>query len=144
MTIPEDKKIRLYIKCTIAVLVVVLLVLSFLFVQNYLSLRRARIVNAHELWLSLVLKDHGPLPASDIGIVRPWMTFDYVNKLFGISPNYLRADLGLTDPRYPKLSLSGYAKTNHLTIASFTVEVQGALQSYFMDASSTGASTTVQ
>ena len=143
MAIPQEKRTVRYVRYAIIVLVVVLFILLFFFVQNYRSLRREQIVSAHEAWLTLVLKNHGPLPAADASTIRPWMTFDYIDRLFNVPPEYLKSQLGVTDPRYPKLSLSGYAKSGRLSLATVVGEVQGALHDYLTNGSSTSASSTM-
>lgn len=76
------------------------------------------------------LERHEPLSVNDIGVVRPWMTFDYVNKLFGVPPDYLKARLTISDARYPRLSLSGYAKYEHLDSTVLVDQVASALRDY--------------
>ncbi len=38
------------------------------------------------------------------------MTFDYVNHLFTLPPQYLETTLGITDGRYPRLTIEEYAE----------------------------------
>ena len=123
---------RRYIKYAIIILVVALVLLGVFLVGEYRSLRKAQIISARELQLSAILKNHGPLTASDINIIRPWMTFDYINKLFNLPPDYLKTQLSISDVRYPQLSLSGYANYIHLNIATFTSEVTSTLRDYLM------------
>jgi len=108
-----------YIRYTLIVLGVVLLLLVVFLVANYLSLWRARINDAREMRLSALLAHHGPLPLTDASIIRSWMTFDYVNKLFGLPPEYLQQQLQITNTRYPRL-----------TIGSDLGEVETAVQNY--------------
>ena len=117
-------------KYVIVVLFILLAILLGFGIKDYLSLRRAQIISARELFLANALKKHGPLPVSDTGIIRPWMTFDYVNRLFGLSPGYLKSALSVTDPSYPKLSISGYAKYAHEDVNTLLTNLQGAVQSY--------------
>jgi hypothetical protein len=55
-----------------------------------------------------LLMRHAPASMSQASDIRPWMTFDYVNHLFGLPPAYLQAALGITDPRYPHLTISEF------------------------------------
>ena len=43
-------------------------VLGALLVWNYISLMHARLINARELQLSAIARDHGPLTANDVGL----------------------------------------------------------------------------
>src|SRR5579871_1453718 len=122
-----------YVRYTIIVLAVVLVILFiFLFLQ-YRNLRRSQVIEQREAWISAVLKDHeakGPLTASDINIVRPWMTFDYVNKLFNIPSNYLATALTISDPYYPQVSIGAYAKNKNIDVNIFLNQVDVALNNY--------------
>jgi len=123
---PTNATIK-YVLIVLAILLVALCV--FLFIQ-YQSLRREQLIGGRTSFLSALRRDHGPLGANDIATIRPWMTFDYVNYLFAVPPDYVRTTLNITDPRYP-----------HLTISTFTVQVEDALRSYLGHAA-TSTSTT--
>jgi hypothetical protein len=122
--------IKSYIKYAIIFLVILLLVLCFFLVRDYVTLRHAQIISARELQLSALFKAHGPLTASDVAVMRPWMTFDYINKLFNIPPDYLKNTLSIRDPSYPQLSLYGYANHQHLNITMVMSEVESSTRSY--------------
>lgn len=130
MRTSEGKRERQYVKYAIIILAVIFIFLGIFVVNTYRALRRAQIINARELQLSALLKNRGPLGANDIGVVRPWMTFDYINKLFNIPPEYLKTRLSISDGRYPQLSLFGYAKSVHLATAAFMSEVTSTLRDY--------------
>jgi hypothetical protein len=119
-----------YIKYAIIFLAVLLVVLSFFLIRDYVSLRREQIIGARELRLSNLLKDHGPLTAADVTVIRPWMTFSYINTLFKIPPDYLKTDLSVTDPSYPQLSLYGYAKYQHADITTVVNQVERSLSDH--------------
>jgi hypothetical protein len=104
--------------------------LGFFLVRNYISLRRAQIINAREFQLSTLLKNHGPVTANDATVIRPWMTFDYINTLFNIPPDYLKSSLSISDPSYPTLSLYGYANHQHATITTVVSEVENSTRDY--------------
>ena len=118
-------------------LVALLVVLSLFLLGQYFALRRASLISAHELWLSTVLHEHGPITANDVSFIRSWMTFDYVNKLFGLPPGYLEDRLSITDPRYPQMSLGSYASHNHIDLADLTSELDAAIKDYLTNATST-------
>lgn len=118
----ENEPIQRFIKITLVVLGLLLAVLLIFLVRDYLALRRANIINHRELSLSAFVQKHGPLNASDIDVVRPWMTFDYVNRLFGLPNDYLKDQLQISDPRYPRLTLND-PQTVH--------DVQNAILNYF-------------
>ena len=121
---------RRFIRSILIVLAVVLLILVVLLIANYLSLRRQQLINLRELHFSELLDHHTPLPVSSAGIIRSWMTFDYVNKLFALPPAYLQARLQITDSHYPRLTISGYAKSKNFDAAIFLSQVENAIQNY--------------
>jgi hypothetical protein len=127
--------IKSYIKYAIIFLAVLLLILGFFLVRNYVSLGRAQIINAREFQLSTLLKNHGPVTANDANVIRPWMTFDYINKLFNIPPDYLKNTLSISDPSYPQLSLYGYADHQHANVTMVVSEVESSAREYLTAAS---------
>lgn len=117
-----------YLKWTIVVLIILLVVLGIFFYHEYSQLRKAQIANDIHRGV--------PLTADDVDIVRPWMTFDYVNRIFNVSSTYLKNDLSITDPAYPHTTLSSYAQYSHIDPTLLTTQVEGALDNYL-----TGSST---
>jgi hypothetical protein len=122
--------IKTYIKYAIILLVVLLFVLGVFLIKDYISLRRMQIINAREFQLSNLLKNHGQLTANDITVIRPWMTFDYINTLFNIPPDYLKTALVISDPSYPRLSLYGYADHQHVNVMMVLSEVESSTRAY--------------
>ena len=115
------------IRYALIILGAILLVLAVFLVANYLSLRRAQVINAREMRASALFAHHAPLAASDAGIIRSWMTFDYVNKLFALPSEYLQAQLQINNTHYPRL-----------TIGSYLSEVENAVRNYSAPANATG------
>lgn len=125
-----ENKPQRYIKYTLIILGVILLVLCIFFVVQYRAVRRSEVMSSRELWFSLILKNHGALTVNDVNVIRPWMTFDYINRLFRLPADYLKARLNISDVHYPQVSLSGYARHNHLDSATFLVTVDHAVRDY--------------
>jgi hypothetical protein len=48
-------------------------------------------------------------PPPTISEVSAWMTFEYLNRVFKLPPDTLKSALGITDPRYPRLSIHRWA-----------------------------------
>jgi len=114
----------------IALLGIVFAVLLFFLVRQYEILRREAVVNARESWLANAFKNHPHLTASDTNVIRSWMTFDYLNKLFDLPPEYLQTELPVPDSAYPKLTISKFAKDTHQAASSTLQEVQNVIQQY--------------
>ncbi len=118
-----------YILIALAVIVAVLV--AFLLVQ-YRTLRHEKLVSDEESWISSIIQNHGPLTASDTAIIRPWMTFDYVNKIFGLPQDYLKTNVPVNDPHYPALTLGGYAHEAYEDPNAFTATVASSVRAYMI------------
>jgi len=130
MTPQEPNHERRCIDWIIAGLGVILAVLLFFFVEQYQSLRRASVISAREAWLTNALKNHPHLTASETDVIRTWMTFDYLNKLFMLPSDYLKTQLSISDPAYPKLTISTFAKDTKQAASSTLMEVESAVRQY--------------
>ncbi len=140
---PTPEKIMQYLKYAIIALIVIVVILAGFLIWNYTALERAQIINAREMRLSALVHAHGPLTANDVGLIRPWMTFDYINTLYKVPLDYLKTQLSITDPSYPRLSLSGYAEYDATSTTAVLGVVEHSLAAYLTShASSTVASTT--
>jgi hypothetical protein len=124
MSVENPKKESNYLKYVIIALVIILVVLGIFFVREYYNARHAQILDDIHRGV--------PLTASDVDIVRPWMTFDYINKIFNIPPSYLKNDLLISDPYYPHTSLSSYATYSHTNATLLTTQVESALNDYLI------------
>jgi hypothetical protein len=121
---------RRFVYWLIAGFGIVLAVLLFFFVKQYQVLRHEAIISARESWLMNAIKNHPHLTANDAGVVRSWMTFDYLNKLFNLSPTYLKIQLSISDPTYPKLTINKFAKDINRSVSETLTVVQNAVRQY--------------
>jgi hypothetical protein len=135
----NNNHIGRYLGYAMIVLAVVFVALIVFLVLDYRHIRRTAMVSARESWLMAVVHNHGPLTATGVGYVRPWMTFDYINKLFALPPDYLKARLVISDTRYPQLTISKYASGDHLDLAAFLGKLDDAIRSYVTTASTSTA-----
>ncbi len=126
----RNQRLARQVKYTLIILAIILAVLVVFFVLQYRALRRAQIMNAREFFIASFVKYHGPLTASDVGLIRSWMTFDYLDKIFNLPPDYLRTRLSIADPHYPQLSLGGYARSRSLDPTAFLNQVEIAVCEY--------------
>jgi len=130
-------RIRRVIQVAMVILAALLFILIFFLVRQSMILRREQVLSARELWISNLLKRRGPPTQSDVVFVQAWMTFDYVNQLFGIPPDYLQHQLSISDPGYPHITISGYARHYNLNVAAFLADIDRALVGYLTPATST-------
>lgn len=63
-------------------------------------------------------------------VLRPWMTFEYVARIFALPPQFLRDSLGITDTRYPKLSIAAYARRTGMTPDAAIARIAAVIAAY--------------
>lgn len=110
--------------CAVIVVVVITAV-------NHYFPKVRHVLNPHGLVLAFQ-KSHGNLAASDSNLIRSWMTFDYINTIFKLPPDYLKGQLSISDPHYPRVSISSYAKNNSLNESAFLGEIQQTVRGYVL------------
>lgn len=59
--------------------------------------------------------------------IENWMTFDYVNRIFGLPPQYLQNALPVTNARYPRLTLRSAAKEAKMQETDYVAAVRRAV-----------------
>jgi hypothetical protein len=129
-------KNQIILKITLGVAVVVVIILSVLFFQQYKHIRRLDYISAHRQSLFKSLHGSGPLTAANASSTQIWMTFNYINHAFSLPSTYLENNLAVSDSRYPNMTVEEYAKDTGLSTAMALVKVQSAIVAYF--ATSTG------
>jgi hypothetical protein len=140
----ENRAIEKHIRYALIILSgIFVLLLIFLFWQ-YESLRREQLLDSRHLRSAAFLQHHAPLPVSDAAIMKSWMTFDYINKLFALPASYLRDELQIANSHYPHLTIADYAKSQSLNAAVFLNEVEQAVERYRASSSSSSLSSSSQ
>jgi hypothetical protein len=133
-------RLERYIRYALVILGAVFLALVIFFVAQYESLRRTQLIDARRFAVSQLLAHHAPLPVDEAAtVVRSWMTFQYLNKIFGLPPDYLQTHLQISSASYPRLTISSYAKSANLDEATFIGQVDTAIENFV--ATSTASST---
>ncbi len=122
----KDKKGKKLVGIAIIAMIVAVFVLSIFLVVGVRRAAHENSISSFRDFLS-VRRERGPLPDADAGLVRPWMTFDYINHLFSLPTDYLKADLNVNDSRYPNLSVSEYAESLSTSSPSFLDAVREAV-----------------
>lgn len=62
--------------------------------------------------------------------INNWMTFDYLNVVFKLPPDYLKNNLKINDPRYPNISLNHYIRENNFNSSIFLHNIQNLIINY--------------
>ena len=112
-----------------AVLAAAILILGVEFVIAYKHAAPAQIITPNRI--SELVRQHETLGQNEVSSIAAWMTFDYIEHVFVLPSGYLKAALGIPDPRYPQLSLSRYAKDASLSPTDVVAKVQDAVKEYF-------------
>jgi heme/copper-type cytochrome/quinol oxidase subunit 2 len=78
----------------------------------FLFLASSRIRNKDHLSWRYYVGNHRrkPVTQADIVYISPWMTFDYINKIFDLPPSYLEQTLNINDSKYPLITVQKYSK----------------------------------
>ncbi|MEI6843045.1 MAG: hypothetical protein WCK48_00840 [bacterium] len=114
------------------ILVVLLIVFAILFyrlVKEYDHLRRVEVANSYRELIANIKKNRS-LTSGDVSVIQQWMTFDYVNRVFNLPPEYLKNSLTIIDPKYPKVVISKYAKNQKFDVGIFMTTLQNAVGDY--------------
>jgi hypothetical protein len=138
---PAPKNERRLIDWLIALFCIALAILLFFFVRQYQTLRRESLISAREMSLMTAIKDHVHPTVNDANVIRSWMTFDYINKLFTLPPNYLKNQLNISNPAYPKLTIGAFNKSIHANASSTLSNVENAVRQYLINTAPTSTTT---
>lgn len=76
-------------------------------------------------------KNHGNFTnkhnVNEIGV---WMTFDYINFIFKLPPDYLKNYLSIKDAQYPNIKIGHYIREKRLNPSVFMPEIKQAITIY--------------
>jgi hypothetical protein len=62
--------------------------------------------------------------------IATWMTFDYLNMVFKMPPDYLKNELNITDARYPRLTIKRMATDRKANAALILTGVKAAVENF--------------
>jgi hypothetical protein len=128
----SSEKNHLILKICVAIAVAAIFVFTALLFQQYERIQRLGYFNQHRS-IFQSLRGSGPLNPDDVGMLDTWMTFDYVNHGFLLPENYLQTSLGVTDSRYPRLTIAEYAADVGVPSDAALAHVESAITLYFED-----------
>ena len=75
---------------------------------------------------------HRPVSISDVAYIAPWMTFDYITKIFMLPPSYLADNLKIQNPKYPFITISQYAKYTNTNNSVLIESVKSSVEKYLI------------
>lgn len=110
---------------------------SISFVHNYHRLSKEKALNAktHKEVLLTPLNASSASPkvsttSTAISLIRNWMTFDYINRLFNIPPSYFESKLDVADTNYPRITIRSLAKKYNSEPTFFLTHIQSLVTEY--------------
>ena len=124
MKLIDNHKTKIILQWVLLVILTGVLAASlYVFVGNLETLRlhgyfRARF--RHQMMTQKITPDQ----------IRGWMTFRYVNMVFGMPPAYLQATLNIKSGNYPNISLDALAKQQNLSSAQILVKTADAVKNF--------------
>lgn len=62
--------------------------------------------------------------------VESWMTFDFLNKAFGLPPEYLKNQLDISDKKYPNLTIDNLAKNTNENSGAMLSKVKKLVEDF--------------
>ena len=117
----EKTHAKIYLLVLVVSILLLFLSLVFLYKPPYLYRP------IHMFWAT---HSYRTLNVNDVNTIRPWMTFDYINKVFKLPADYLKNTLNISSSHYPNISFGSYAKEEKVNAADFITKVREAVHSY--------------
>lgn len=63
-------------------------------------------------------------------LIRPWMTFEYINTVFHLPSSFLSQKLAIQDPKYPKISVGSLAQSQKISADALIKDLKVAVEDY--------------
>jgi hypothetical protein len=120
----KNHKTKIFLQWALLVILTGVLAVSlYFFVGNLESLKLHGYMRArfrHQLAAQKITPDQ----------ISGWMTFRYINLVFGLPPVYLQNDLNIKNSHYPNLSIDSLAKQQNMTSAQLVFKVSNAVKAF--------------
>ncbi len=129
-TVPMHTGTSRFTKIITFTLGALFLLLCFFLVREYLHVRRLNEIKSYKSIISN-LRHSQSLTAADVGVIQSWMTFSYLNTLFGLPREYIKQALVISDPHYPNIVIGRYAKSQNMTSTVFVTHIRTIVSEYF-------------
>ena len=118
------------LKILLTSLLILILIFAGLLFQQYKQIRHLQHINQRGIALRMLDSKPKPLKQEDASSTQSWMTFDYINHVFDIPPEYLQNQLVIKDKKYPKITISNYSKESGLDQSSTLLKVQDFIRNF--------------
>lgn len=116
-----SRAVRILLVATLLILVV----LCGFLIREFETLQHQHLVpDESQLMRGRVMTQTNP------DFIQPWMTFDYIDLVYGLPPTYLQNALSIGSLSYPRLSISQAATAQGVSTDAFLGQVKSAVRAY--------------
>ena len=119
-------------RIALGIIIVILVALFIVAIGAHYIEYRSAPSGARASWAAR-LHMHQPLTVNDVGSIQTWMTFDYINHIFSLPPQYIQSSLSITDTRYPRMTLAQYAGDIGASQTTVLAHVEQVVQVYLSE-----------
>mgnify|MGYP001558754859 FL=1 len=113
------------------VVLLAFVLLTRLFIANYGRLRHGGEFR-HPVRPSSFVGDRqglsSGLPLTEVDSIMEWMTFDYINRVFNLPADYLKTELAVTDPKYPKITILRASVSQQVSTEAYLENLKNAVR----------------
>lgn len=104
-----------------------IIVLSLIFLLALVSFVRDFLFLNKQGFLEPSGRHHENFQVQD---VERWMTFAFLNRIFGLPPEYLKEELEITNKHYPNLTIKSWAKEKNVDPREMTEQVKKFIEDF--------------
>ena len=115
----------------ILILVAVIAVAAYFLALDLRGFQASESTNARPHRLRDILNREPPGKPT-VDSISNWMTFEYLDRIFGMPPAYLRDTLDIADVHYPRLSIRRYALDARISDAAAVERVKTAVRGFLL------------
>ena len=116
------------IRKLIRIILIILCIVSFL----WLMIVYKQLYSEGDLRIEHNFKNHQIYSHQNQNInnIKIWMTFNYLNIIFRLDPNYLKNTFNISDPKYPNIRIDQYSRHQSINPFLFLYNIQKAITNY--------------
>src|SRR5579862_3213739 len=104
-----EHRFEKYLMIVIIILVVLFVALAGTLIYRYHALRSAGFVSQGPWLFSLFHHHPRPLTVSQVNLIQPWMTFEYISRAFNVPTSTIASALTVSDAKFPHTTIAAYA-----------------------------------
>lgn len=120
-----------YVYILLGILMAMFLLLTYFLVREYYALSTFRSIHGKHTAESGRKMRH-VLGARDIALISPWMTFEYVSRVFDIPVSYIQKQMSIDDTAFPRITLYRYARHKGYEGDAFVGQVREVVGEYLL------------